>query len=110
MLIRSMVAAAESGDATAKELVGKYHFRPEFELFDCDADPLEMTNLADKPEYKRIVDRLHGKLQDWMTAQGDLGVQTELDAIFHLRKNAEKSREEVLEAWRKKEQRAAIDR
>ena len=33
---QSMVAAAEGGDERAGELVAQYHYRPEFELFDCE--------------------------------------------------------------------------
>ena len=104
---QSMVAAAESGDANAGKLVAKYYFRPEFELFDCDADPLEMTNLADDPDYKDVIKRLQGKLQDWMTAQGDQGVPTEHNAILRLRRYKGKTLEEALKAWRRKKKKAS---
>ena len=55
---RSMIAKAASGDAHAKEFVSRYQYRPEFELFDCVADPLEMNNLAGNPEYSGVMDRL----------------------------------------------------
>ena len=48
-----------------------------------------------------------GKLEEWMKAQGDEGVQTELDAIFRLRKNAGKSREDALKAWQNRKPRRA---
>jgi uncharacterized sulfatase len=99
---QSMVAAAEAGDSNAKELVEKYHYRPEFELFDCDADPLEMTNLANDPQHAKVLARLKGKLQEWMTSQGDRGVETELDALLHLGKYKNMTREEAFDAWRKK--------
>jgi uncharacterized sulfatase len=97
-----MVAAAEAGDSNAKELVERYHYRPEFELFDCDADPLEMTNLANDPQHAKVLARLKGKLQEWMTSQGDRGVETELDALLHLGKYKNMTREEAFDAWRKK--------
>ena len=99
---RSMVAAADAGDATAGRLVARYQHRPELELFDCDSDPLEVKNLAGDPRHEEVVRRLQGKLREWMAAQGDRGLQTEVDAIFRLRKNAGKTRDEVLEAWRQK--------
>jgi len=80
---QSWVTAAQNGDAKATELVKKYHYRPEYELFDCEADPLEMHNLADDATYAPIRERLKTKLEDWMAAQGDHGVQTEREALMH---------------------------
>ena len=99
---QSMIAKAKAGNAHAEEFVSKYHFRPEFELFDCNADPLEMDNVADNPEYAKVVTGLKGKLDDWMTDQGDQGIQTELDAIYHASKAMGKSKAEVDAAWEKK--------
>jgi N-sulfoglucosamine sulfohydrolase len=99
---QSMIAAAESGDQKAKELVDKYHYRPEFELFDCDADPLEMNNLADDPQYAKVLTRLKGELQQWMDAQGDSGVETELDALLRQGRYKNMTREEADEVWGKR--------
>ena len=99
---QSMVAAADAGDVTAKRLVAKYHFRPEFELFDCDADPLEMTNLAESNEHKKTLSRLKSQLQEWMTSQGDRGIETELDALLHQGKYKGMTRREAVEAWQKR--------
>ena len=74
---RSMVAKAEAGDATAKRLVHAYHWRPEVEFYDLEKDPLEMANLAGKPEYAKEIEHLRGKLDSWMEDQGDMGVETE---------------------------------
>jgi uncharacterized sulfatase len=98
----SMVEAAEAGNEQAAELVRKYHFRPEFELYDCDADPLEMQNLADDPQYTNVVKSLKAKLDEWMSAQGDRGMETELDALLHQGRYKNMTREEAEEAWRNK--------
>ena len=76
----SMVAKADAGDTTAKELVRAYQHRPAVELYDLETDPLEMKNLAGKKEYKTHVKRLRSKLHSWMKEQGDEGVKTELRA------------------------------
>ena len=96
---QSVVAAAESGDPHAKGIVQRYHFRPEFELYDCRNDPLEMKNLAGDPAHKSIQADLRNRLNDWMKEQGDLGVQTEIEAILHLGKNSKKTREQVFREW-----------
>ena len=77
-LFQSMVAKAATGDATAKRLVHDYHHRPAVELFDLKTDPLEMSNLADQKDLKKVQINLRAKLEAWMKAQGDEGVTTEL--------------------------------
>ena len=77
---KSMVAKAAAGDATAKRLVHAYHHRPAVELFDLKTDPLEMSNLAGQTDLKKVETRLRTKLAEWMKAQGDRGVETELKA------------------------------
>ena len=79
-LFQSMIAKAAAGDATAKRLVHAYHHRPAVELFDLKTDPLEMTNLAGQTGSEPHIKRLRGKLEAWMKAQGDKGVETELKA------------------------------
>ena len=77
---KSMIAKAAAGDATAKRLVHAYHHRPAVELFDLKTDPLELTNLAGQTDLKKVETRLRAKLAEWMKAQGDGGVETELKA------------------------------
>jgi len=77
---RSMVQAAEAGDAEARRLVDLYQHRPAVELYDVRADPLEMTNLADAPGSTAVIADLRSRLEAWMREQGDLGIETELAA------------------------------
>ena len=79
-LFQSMVAKAAAGDATAKRLVNAYHHRPAMELYDLQKDPLEMNNIAGQSGSEAHIKRLRGKLEAWMTEQGDKGVETELKA------------------------------
>ena len=58
-----------------------YHHRPAVELFDMEADPLEMNNLACQPNKQKTEARLRRELEAWMTAQGDQGVATEMKAL-----------------------------
>ena len=78
---KSWVAAAEAGDAKAAELVKRYTVRPEIELYDIVKDPLEQNNIADNPEYASVKKDLRAELNRWMTACGDEGQETELNAF-----------------------------
>lgn len=101
---QSVVEAANKGDRHAQMVVKNYHYRPEFELYDCTADPLEQVNLADKPELKSVREELRQKLLAWMKSQGDQGIETEKNALFRLGKNRGKSHEQVLKEWESKTQ------
>jgi uncharacterized sulfatase len=70
-------------DPRAAKLVHRYEHRPPEELYDMQADPHEMNNLADDPEYAAIKEELSERLDAWMTSQGDQGRQTELEAHEH---------------------------
>ncbi|MBV9354936.1 MAG: sulfatase [Chloroflexi bacterium] len=45
--------------------------RPTVELYDLASDPLERTNLADRPELMSVQDDLLGRLRAWMKASQD---------------------------------------
>jgi uncharacterized sulfatase len=75
--------AAET-DEFAASLVTKYQHRPARELYDVIADPYNMKNLADDPQYQEVVEHLQGKLMDWMEECGDQGQATELEALQHM--------------------------
>ena len=68
---------AADTDAKAAALVQRYVHRPEFELYDMEADPFERTNIAAAPENEDTLKELHARLQTWMESQGDKGIETE---------------------------------
>ncbi|NND97349.1 MAG: sulfatase-like hydrolase/transferase, partial [Pirellulaceae bacterium] len=103
---QSMVAKADAGDANAKRWVDRYHYRPEFELFDCQSDPLELNNLAADANHAETISRLKGRLTNWMESQGDEGKLTEADAILHQNRYKGMSREEALDAYENRKDRA----
>ncbi len=47
--------------------------RPAEELYDTEADPHEIHNLADNPEGRRELPRLRAALDQWLIETGDLG-------------------------------------
>lgn len=79
----SWEAAAKAGDKDAAEKVRRYKHRAGEELYDVTRDRFEWKNLADDPEYAAIKSELRAKLDDWMKGQGDLGQQTEMEALEH---------------------------
>ena len=80
---KEWVALADSGDAHAKEIVGKYQKRPGEELFDVRRDPHNQKNLAGKSDLAEIQSELRERLMGWMASQGDEGNATELAAREH---------------------------
>ncbi len=96
----SAVEAANAGDKQAKWVVNRYHHRPEFELYDCETDPLEMENLADDPKHANTVKRLKKQLTAWMAEQGDTGMETELDALARQGRYRGLTREEAVAKWK----------
>lgn len=64
-------------------LVKAYQHRPEFELYDLEVDADELVNVADAAEHSDRLAAMHAKLKEWMAAQGDAGIETELNAPAH---------------------------
>jgi len=77
----SVWAKYGADDAQAAFLTRRYRHRPEEELYDIRTDPYELTNLAEKSEYRQIKAQLRAELDRWMNQQGDEGVTTELRAL-----------------------------
>jgi uncharacterized sulfatase len=77
---QSWVAKADAGDKDALDKVRRYRHRAGIEVYDLENDPYEWHNLAGKPEVYEIEKELRGKLDAWMSAQGDKGQETELAA------------------------------
>ncbi|MCR9293764.1 MAG: sulfatase [bacterium] len=70
----SWVWHAES-DAATYRLVKRYTRRPPEELYRLSSDPYEMENLVDDPELNTIRSELREQLLQWMSTQGDPGIE-----------------------------------
>jgi N-sulfoglucosamine sulfohydrolase len=68
---------AAAADPAARAAVDRYLRRPAEELYDLDADPWELSNLAADPSRAEILAKLRADLDAWMKAQGDEGPATE---------------------------------
>ena len=51
--------------------------KPVEELYDTDADPHEIRNLADRPEHAETLKRMRGVLEAWMKETHDVGLVPE---------------------------------
>lgn len=69
-------------DTSARFLVNRVVHRPPVELYDLEADPWEMNNLAlhPSPQQEKIIQQLRKQLERWMQQQGDPGAA--LDVPF----------------------------
>ncbi|MCB1225265.1 MAG: sulfatase [Verrucomicrobiales bacterium] len=47
--------------------------KPAEELYDMEADPNEFTNLADDPAHRKELERMRGRLAEWMLTTRDSG-------------------------------------
>ena len=75
--IRNTQASQSQLQDTPELMIGRrrlshYLFRGPEELFDMDADPEEIQNLAQKPEYQGVVKDMRAKLEDEQFTTGDL--------------------------------------
>lgn len=58
-------------DERAAKVLASHHGRPEFELFDLQNDPDELTNLAGQPDLVQLQADLLSELKAWTKDQGD---------------------------------------
>jgi uncharacterized sulfatase len=69
----SWVEKAKFDPQTAK-LIYTIQHHPVEELYDLEADPYELNNLAFNPGMKPILERMREDLRQWMTSQNDPGL------------------------------------
>ena len=55
------------------------HDKPTEELYDTEADPHEINNLASAPEHQKTLERLRSELDHWQSQIIDLGLLPEAD-------------------------------
>ncbi len=76
-----------ANDPWAMNQYNRYITRPGEELYDVINDPFNTVNLADSPVYSLVKSQMSDLLDKWMASQGDLGQETEMQALEHLWKN-----------------------
>lgn len=68
---RSLLAAKQAGQLTPAQAFQFQAPRPPTELYDLDADPLELTNLAGDPAHAETQAQLRAVLENWRRRTGD---------------------------------------
>ena len=66
-------------DPKAAKLVDIIQHHKAEELYDTEADPYELANLAGREELKGVLEKMRGDLKKWMRSQGDEGLKTEAE-------------------------------
>ena len=56
--------------------------RPKEELYDLQADPYELHNLADDPAFSETLEKLRNRLDKWIADTGDKGRNPESTAMY----------------------------
>ena len=83
--------------------------RPKEELYDISQDSHELRNLADHPEYAKILARMRGELENWEKRTGDGKLEFEAPDEFDretcqplpVRHRPRASKAEMLKQYRK---------
>jgi arylsulfatase A-like enzyme len=78
-MMREMKALAESGDLTGPAALWFRPVRAREELYDTDADPHEIHDLAGDPAHAERLARMRSALDGWLEASGDLGLLPEAE-------------------------------
>lgn len=87
-VFNSWKKSSAEGDQHAAALVHDYQHRPAEELYDCEADPWNRTNLIDAPKSGKVRNELRAQLDNWMKQQGDEGQATEMKAFERMPRRA----------------------
>lgn len=64
-----------------------FNSKPIEELYDSKADPDNVVNLADNPEYKEVLQTLRGKLREWQVSIHDAGLLPEAETGLRAEEN-----------------------
>jgi arylsulfatase A-like enzyme len=85
--MKEIRAAEKSGALTPEMHLFSADRKPVEELYDAEADPHEVNNLADDPAYGEVLGELRMAMTEWQLQIGDLGLMPESE-ILRREKNA----------------------
>ncbi|MEO1449095.1 MAG: sulfatase [Bacteroidota bacterium] len=79
--MQELLKGREAGTLTPEQAQWFRESKPEEEVFDTQADPHELRNLADDPAYAAKLAKLRAECERWLNAVGDKGEIPEPDLI-----------------------------
>ncbi len=82
--MQELLKLKAKGQLTEAQMQWFRTHKPKEELFDCEADPYELNNLAALPEYKATLERLSAEMDRWLQAIDDDPNLTEKDLVSRL--------------------------
>lgn len=69
--VKTVAGSWVKSEGAEHPLVRRLHHRPEFALYDRQADPYELNDLSENPEYEPVLERLKSALFEFLEAKGD---------------------------------------
>ena len=81
VVVRHWVELARQGKLTGPQEMLAMRFKPIEELYDSADDPHMVRNVAGDPEYADVLQRMRGRLGDWMLETRDLGILDETEML-----------------------------
>jgi len=80
-VMRLMRRLHKEGKLTPEQALFMAEKRPEEELYDLQADPDELHNLASSPSHQELLQKMRQMLDDWIKETGDMGEEPEDPAV-----------------------------
>lgn len=81
VVVRHWVELARQGKLTGPQEMLAMRFKPIEELYDSADDPHMVRNVAGDPEYAEVLQRMRGRLGEWMLETRDLGLLDETEML-----------------------------
>jgi len=79
--MQSILKLKEAGQLNATQLRWFNPTKPTEELYDCQNDPYQLTNLAGQPQYQQKIKELRAVHNRWLTQVGDKATQPEMEMV-----------------------------
>lgn len=76
--MRAILALKEQGKLNKMQSLWFRTTKPEEELYDCQKDPYEFTNLAESPEHQAKLRELRKVYEEWIQKVGDKAAEPEM--------------------------------
>lgn len=73
LIMQDLLQMEEAGQLKGPQQLWFSKTRPREELYDLHADPHEIRNLIDDPDYQDVASRLRGALEGWVKEVKDMG-------------------------------------